>query len=363
MLAAWKLGRGTRMRWLWICKALGSQAHPADVFFASMVNGFVRNCNDAAVTVSSESNSVAEATEKASDDTSRAKWIRLREKARKGLVLDILSLGDGDSVESVLENWVKQQTTVSEEQHSQVSAVNTSTLVRTLHGVIQDLAHHGLVEPAWQVFHWMELEGLCTKDPRIYTTMIKIFGDNTSIDWVERLYASLDNVKVNKDTALLNALLCARSRAGRVGAVVQLFFKMEEQSCKRDLVTYNTMMDACVKIGTGLGTVVHLFKQMCEEGIQPDIVSYNILLSACVAGQNVKEAMHVYAILRKRGLTPTVVTYTTLLRVHANAGERCGLMKEVIFSCIFELRTLNCASVCLFVRFICCYQYQLVVVT
>lgn len=256
--------------------------------------------------------------------------LQFREEEKENLVTEVLGLGEELSVKEVLSGWVKKVGSRSSKAVLQESSGEKSMLTanyvpyeqvaRTVNAVMKELGQRGHSEAALQVFQWMQLQGWCRLDPHLYTTVIDTLGRSGCLELAEKIFADMETSQVKKDTVLYNALLHARSKAGQVEAVLELFHAMKEIN-SRDLVTFNTVMNMYVKAGLGLAKVLSVFKEMCLQGIRPDSVSYDILLAACASGDHGKEAQRIYEAMKKRGIKRTVVTYTSLITVYANAGE------------------------------------------
>ena len=237
------------------------------------------------------------------------------------------------SVDNVLSDWVTKvgsrhlRSVLQEtfDTNSDISSVSSSSylpheqVARIIHAIMKDVGQRGYPNAATQAFQWMQSQGWCRLDPRLYATMIDILGSSGFLDFAEMIFADMDD-SVKKDVVLYNTLLHARSNAGQVEAALEMFSSMKEEGLKPDLYTYNTVMNMYVKAGASLAKVVSLFKEMCVEGIVPDVVSYDILLAACASAEYVKQAKQIFDAMKKRGVKPTVVSYTSLITVYANSG-------------------------------------------
>ncbi|KAJ7564883.1 hypothetical protein O6H91_02G038200 [Diphasiastrum complanatum] len=226
--------------------------------------------------------------------------------------------------------------------------VSYSDVTCIIHGLLIELGRRGLVEYVFQVVDWMEVQGWFNLDPHLCASVLHNLGKAGSLQIAEKVFRRLDEIKVKKNCVTYNALLNAYSKAGQTEAAFKLFDDMK-QKCRPNLVTFNTVMDACVRGGMDLAKVVSVFKEMCLLGIHPDIISYDVALAACAEGRHVKEAEMFFQNAKKKGLKPTVVTYTSLMAVFANAGDCSAALRvfremtadgcnpnEVTFSCLIN---------------------------
>uniref|UniRef100_A0A0E0M9B4 Pentacotripeptide-repeat region of PRORP domain-containing protein n=1 Tax=Oryza punctata TaxID=4537 RepID=A0A0E0M9B4_ORYPU len=65
---------------------------------------------------------------------------------------------------------------------------------------------------------------------------------------------------------VLNILICAFSKQGKVDKAMLVFSKMRQQGLSPDVVTYRTVIDILCKLG-GVHDAMHNFEQMNSEGV------------------------------------------------------------------------------------------------
>ena len=60
---------------------------------------------------------------------------------------------------------------------------------------------------------------------------------------------------------------------------------------------------------------------MRADGVAPDLVTYNTLIDACINAREPTEAWNILREISESGLKPDVVTYTTLLKYFVQVGD------------------------------------------
>jgi len=108
-----------------------------------------------------------------------------------------------------------------------------------------------------------------------------IMGREGMLDKASELFEDMPLNDVEWNVYSFTALINAYGRNGQHEASLHLLTRMKREKVTPNLITYNTVINACAKGGLEWEGLLGLFAQMRHEGIQPDIVTYNTLLSAC----------------------------------------------------------------------------------
>lgn len=80
--------------------------------------------------------------------------------------------------------------------------------------------------------------------------------------------------------------------------MVKLKFQLEEQGLKANDITFNTMIDACVKANS-IELCFKLYEEMQEKGIKPDVFTYSSLIKAIKWGGGEGNIKKILEILEK----------------------------------------------------------------
>jgi len=96
------------------------------------------------------------------------------------------------------------------------------------------------------------------------------------------------------------------------GRSLDCYEEMKTGGVKVGLVVFNTLIDACSRVGD-MGSAARLFRDMKEEACVPDIITYSTLIKGyCVRGE-VDEALELFNLMRNKGIRPDAIVFNSLL--------------------------------------------------
>ncbi|KAL6224801.1 hypothetical protein ACLB2K_003656 [Fragaria x ananassa] len=121
---------------------------------------------------------------------------------------------------------------------------------------------------------------------------------------------------IHSNLNLSNALLAFYSDCHRLSYSIKLFHNMP----LRNAVTWNTLISACVHHGE-LEEAVALYYQMQNEGFKLDLVTLTSILPGCSDEENLGQGMafHGYAI--KHGFASDISLLNSLISMYCNCGD------------------------------------------
>ncbi len=86
----------------------------------------------------------------------------------------------------------------------------------------------------------------------------------------------------------------AAEKAGRTDLALQLFERMQQEGCRPNVVTYNSLIAACAH-GAHWEDAERCFQQMLAEGCSPDGITYSALITAFERGGQWRRALGAYS--------------------------------------------------------------------
>merc|ERR1719284_601887 len=93
---------------------------------------------------------------------------------------------------------------------------------------------------------------------------------------------------------------------------MELYEAMKNQGSACNLVTYNTLIDACARVGD-MTKATALFRDMCERGVDPDLITYSTIIKGyCVQG-DLEQAIQLFTLMRKRSIKPDAILFNSIL--------------------------------------------------
>jgi len=113
-----------------------------------------------------------------------------------------------------------------------------------------------------------------------------------------------------------------------------LFREMPVEGVPYNIITYNSMMDACVKCGD-LSSAEGLLREMTsrETSVEPDLISFSTILKGYCHNGELDKALQVAESMKARGLRSDELVYNTLMDGCVKVGDvsaGLGLFEEMV---------------------------------
>lgn len=101
---------------------------------------------------------------------------------------------------------------------------------------------------------------------------------------------------------------------------VECYEEMRLHGIKVTLVTFNTLVDACCRVGD-MESAARLYRDMLDAECLPDLITYSTLVKGyCVRGE-LDQAMELFALMQTKGIEPDAIVYNSLLDGCAKAQQ------------------------------------------
>merc|ERR1719428_766707 len=114
---------------------------------------------------------------------------------------------------------------------------------------------------------------------------------------------------------------------------MDLFREMETEGVPYNTITYNSIIDACIKCGDIPQGEWLLRKMMSESGLEPDLITFSTLLKGyCHVGE-LDKALQLAETIKARGLRCDELVYNTLMDGCVKANDvtaGVGLFEEMV---------------------------------
>ncbi|KAJ9146053.1 hypothetical protein P3X46_028368 [Hevea brasiliensis] len=226
---------------------------------------------------------------------------------RKGFLADALlgttlvdlyaKVGDLDSAERVFDEMVKRD-------------------IASWNALISGFAQGSKPTEALALFKRMEIVGFKPNE-------ITVLGALSACSQLgafkegEKIRAYIREERLDMNVQVCNAVIDMYAKCGFADKAYLVF---ESMSCKKSLVTWNTMIMAFAMHGDGC-KALELFEQMGQAEVDPDAVSYLALLCACNHAGLVEEGYGLFNSMEKSGVTPNVKHYGSVVDLLGRAGR------------------------------------------
>ncbi|KAK6937115.1 Pentatricopeptide repeat [Dillenia turbinata] len=132
---------------------------------------------------------------------------------------------------------------------------------------------------------------------------------------------------LDQDLFVCNAVIHMLVSCGELGAAEKMF----EESCARDLVSWNSLINGYVRSGRAveaLGT----YRKMEMGGVRPDVVTMIGVVSSCAQLENLRLGRDIHQYIVENGLTLTIPLVNSLIDMYV----KCGDLKAAreLFDCL-----------------------------
>ena len=95
---------------------------------------------------------------------------------------------------------------------------------------------------------------------------------------------------------------------------------MEHDGIQANVVTYNSVINACARCGDAK-RAEHWFQKMVAQGVQPGVLTFNSLVNACAKALDVDRAEKWLKEMPKHNVQPDDVSYSTVIHACGTAQE------------------------------------------
>ncbi|KAI8583542.1 hypothetical protein K450DRAFT_221666 [Umbelopsis ramanniana AG] len=245
----------------------------------------------------------------------------LQDMQRRGLIPNIYTYNTMMGVYKAVKDSSKAMSLLREMQQQEVEPD-----VNTYNTLISLLASNSEYDKARSMYNDMEQRGI---QPNQYTfsTLLKIAASTHD----ERLgnnvleYICDNEAKRNEtDITTFNSMLLFLSD---IPSSFHKLFELYSTASSSfphlqfDLITYNTMLDACLKQNLP-SEGVKIMDDLSQAGLKPDVVTYGIMIDAQARSNNIDEAMTLYREMSERGIRANERVLSSLVNAAAKGDER-----------------------------------------
>lgn len=137
--------------------------------------------------------------------------------------------------------------------------------------IIWCYSHAGDIRDAFNLYNAMQYEGILPSS----VTILNVLSGASESGHVDALHACIVKRGYVYELALMNCLLCAYSKCGRVEDAKKLFELLD----KKDIVSWNSLINAFAMVGN-ITEVLYLFSRMRLNNLEPDQQTFGSFISA-----------------------------------------------------------------------------------
>lgn len=139
------------------------------------------------------------------------------------------------------------------------------------------------------------------------------------LGWVRMAYGMIGQVYrlgFELDLFVCNAMIHVLLSCGELNVACKLF----DESCVRDLVSWNSMINGYVRNGKA-GEALKMFRKMVMAGIEPDDVTMLGVISSCAQLEDLNSGMEFHRVIEEKKINLTVALANALVDMYVKCGD------------------------------------------
>jgi len=153
---------------------------------------------------------------------------------------------------------------------------------------------------------------------QLYSQMIDVLVSNNRLEDALRLFAEMkanhgkENLGSQGFAVAYAMIVRGFAQRKECEKAMQCYEEMKEQGVKVGLVVFNTLIDACSRVGDMDGAA-RLFRDMMGAECVPDLITYSTLIKGYCVRSELEQALELFALMKKKGITPDAIVFNSLL--------------------------------------------------
>jgi len=148
----------------------------------------------------------------------------------------------------------------------------------------------------------------------IYSTLMKGFAIQRDTDGAFEVLDLMSEEKITPNLVTLNTLLDACARSGKMDKCAAVMQDIRDKhGLMPDRITYSTLIKGFCNHGD-MTKALALMKSMKEQGLAPDAIIYNTVMDGCVGKDKFSLCDELYESMKKQGVKATDYTLTVLIK-------------------------------------------------
>ncbi|XP_057975203.1 pentatricopeptide repeat-containing protein At1g34160, partial [Malania oleifera] len=197
--------------------------------------------------------------------------------------------------------------------------------VAAWNALIAGLAHGSRPNEALALFQRMRVEGVKPNEITVLGAL-SACSQLGALSEGEKMYNYLRDEKLDTNVQVCNAVIDMYAKCGSVDKAYGVFANM---SCKKSLVSWNTMIMALAMHGEG-HKALELFEEMNRAEASPDAVTYLAALCACNHVGLVEDGVQLFDSMEDRGVARDMKHYGSVVDLLGRAGRLQEAYKIIV---------------------------------
>lgn len=222
------------------------------------------------------------------------------------------------------------------EQRKSRKPLSDVQLVGTM---IKKLTDDGLYDDAIKVYIEMLEYGFQADEFKFFPCVIKAFGGLCDVEKVKQIHGHVLKLGSFSDLYVQNSILGVYWKCGAVRDAILLFEKM----CRRDLVSWNSMMSGLCQSGDYLGSLAIFRRMIGEHDMYPDRIGCLSALTSCASVEALICGREIHGYLLKSGLDGEEFLFSGLIDMYMKCGDVRNA--QLVFKSVLDKESIKANTV------------------
>lgn len=183
--------------------------------------------------------------------------------------------------------------------------------------LIKEYVEDGNCKDAITIYVKMLEFGLPVEEFRFFPCLIKAFGGLSDVGKAREIHGHVLKLGVLDDVYDVNSLLGVYWKCGAIEDAVQMFEKM----CKRDLVSWNTMISGLCHLGDYMGSLRMFSRMIHDHWMLPNRVACLSALTSCSSVQSSVHGRELHGFVVKREIDTDQFLVSGLIDMYMKCGD------------------------------------------
>ncbi|PQP94075.1 putative pentatricopeptide repeat-containing protein [Prunus yedoensis var. nudiflora] len=183
--------------------------------------------------------------------------------------------------------------------------------------LIKEYVEDGNGEDAITIYVKMLEFGLPVEEFRFFPCLIKAFGGLSDVGKAREVHGHVLKLGVLDDVYDVNSLLGVYWKCGAIEDAVQMFEKM----CKRDLVSWNTVISGLCHSGDYMGSLRMFSRMIHDHWVLPNRVACLSALTSCSSVQSLVHGRELHGFVVKREIDTDQFLVSGLIDMYMKCGD------------------------------------------
>jgi len=173
------------------------------------------------------------------------------------------------------------------------------------------------LDMAWKLWNEVTCNKGLVPTEQLYGQMIDVLVTNDRLDNALALFEGMketygDHMDSRGFAVAYAMIIKGYAQRKECPEAMRCYEEMRLHKAKIGLVVFNTLIDACSRVGD-MDKAARLFRDMMDAQCPPDLITYSTLIKGYCVRDEVSEAMELFSLMRRKGIKPDAIVFNSIL--------------------------------------------------